>query len=140
MVFQRGFEPPTPALGGRCSIQLSYWNKTSPCGYGSTRAVSTEFPQSEARGQRPCAAWAVGTKFRTKFNTICSPQPQRGLRYSVLKHGSSKRRTALSYHLAINTLSKKLAASLLVLIILENVDAFFKSLLAWRGTLYSSSS
>ena len=27
VVFQRGFEPPTPALGGRCSIQLSYWNK-----------------------------------------------------------------------------------------------------------------
>ena len=26
MVFQEGFEPPTPALEGRCSIQLSYWN------------------------------------------------------------------------------------------------------------------
>ncbi len=23
---QKGFEPPTPALGGRCSIQLSYWD------------------------------------------------------------------------------------------------------------------
>ena len=22
---QKGFEPPTPSLGGRCSIQLSYW-------------------------------------------------------------------------------------------------------------------
>lgn len=22
---QKGFEPPTPALGGRCSVQLSYW-------------------------------------------------------------------------------------------------------------------
>ena len=24
LVYRRGFEPPTPALGGRCSIQLSY--------------------------------------------------------------------------------------------------------------------
>lgn len=23
---QKGLEPPTPALGGRCSIQLSYWH------------------------------------------------------------------------------------------------------------------
>lgn len=28
MVFPRRFERPTPALGGRCSIQLSYGNKT----------------------------------------------------------------------------------------------------------------
>ena len=27
MVRQEGFEPPTPALEGRCSIQLSYWRK-----------------------------------------------------------------------------------------------------------------
>ena len=25
LVRQEGFEPPTPALEGRCSIQLSYW-------------------------------------------------------------------------------------------------------------------
>ena len=24
LVSQKGFEPPTPALGGRCSVQLSY--------------------------------------------------------------------------------------------------------------------
>ena len=27
MASSRGFEPPTPALGGRCSIQLSYEDK-----------------------------------------------------------------------------------------------------------------
>ncbi len=25
MVRQKGFEPPAPSLGGKCSIQLSYW-------------------------------------------------------------------------------------------------------------------
>ena len=27
MASQKGFEPPTPRLGGACSIQLSYWDK-----------------------------------------------------------------------------------------------------------------
>ena len=30
MVSQEGFEPPTPALEGRCSIQLSYWDDLFP--------------------------------------------------------------------------------------------------------------
>ena len=31
MVRQEGFEPPTPALEGRCSIQLSYWRTWAIC-------------------------------------------------------------------------------------------------------------
>lgn len=28
VAFEKGFEPPTPALGGRCSVLLSYSNKS----------------------------------------------------------------------------------------------------------------
>ena len=42
------------------------------------------------------------------------------------------------YYLAISTLSKKSAASPAVLIILEKVEACFKSFLATNGTVYSS--
>ena len=46
MVFQRGFEPPTPALGGRCSIQLSYWNtKQAPPASWEESRHKREIPQ-----------------------------------------------------------------------------------------------
>ena len=42
MVSQEGFEPPTPALEGRCSIQLSYWDLNGASDGNRTHATSLE--------------------------------------------------------------------------------------------------
>ena len=139
MVFQGGFEPPTPALGGRCSIQLSYWNEISPCGYRSTRATARNSRRAslEDKGPAPHEQSEQSSELNLIISIVLSPRGACGI--PCWSTGPSKGGQPCFY-LAINTLSKKSAASWLVLTILENVDAFFKSFLAKRSTVYSSSS
>ena len=68
VVPQRGLEPPTPGLGNRCSVQLSYWGGNAADSSGSPRRVSTgASPLGPAKFRaRPLArAKDLGYNFRT---------------------------------------------------------------------------
>ena len=66
---RKGFEPPTPALGGRCSIQLSYRDMANA--------------PAARQAIRPCGTKKARSKFTTR-QSICQGKPAQKLHSVVL--------------------------------------------------------
>ena len=136
MVFQRGFEPPTPALGGRCSIQLSYWNKQAWPASCEASCYKHEIPQRSKDLQnavgtfltRPCASWSTRdtiTEYRSEARTYQNAVDLGSYRRWIIYNQTIPRINYLKVYYkilycAIKTCNKKSATSWLALTILEN--------------------
>ncbi len=72
---QKGFEPPTHGLEGRCSIQLSYWHTLIPFITREKRVMGIE---------PTCPAWKAGVlplNYTRKINILFAVCSQRKLLY-----------------------------------------------------------
>lgn len=72
LAFVKGFEPPTPALGGRCSIQLSYTNLlryyTALCSCSQPIAKNCSKPCAVAFfSTAPIILYLFGNRFSNRF-------------------------------------------------------------------------